>query len=116
MGDPFVGIVHPCKIYNIMNLGSPTLYIGPATSHITDLLAQLPPSPKSYIDRHGDVESVVTHILTASQVAQVAQPAPKFSGQFSKESLCTHLAQVLELAASASARPVQDECYQSCDS
>ena len=39
MGDPFVGIVHPCKIYNIMALGIPVLYIGPAESHITDLCA-----------------------------------------------------------------------------
>jgi putative colanic acid biosynthesis glycosyltransferase WcaI len=116
MGDPFVGIVHPCKIYNIMHLGIPTLYIGPATSHIIDLLAQLPPSSKSYVDRHGDVDSVVRHILAASEVGELAQPAPKFTGQFSKEALCTHLAQVLELAASDLARPVQDECYQSCDS
>ena len=27
MGDPFVGIVHPCKIYNILGVGSPVLYI-----------------------------------------------------------------------------------------
>jgi colanic acid biosynthesis glycosyl transferase WcaI len=37
MGDPFVGIVHPCKIYNVMALGVPVLYIGPAESHIADL-------------------------------------------------------------------------------
>ena len=30
MGDPFVGIVHPCKVYNIRTLGIPYLYIGPA--------------------------------------------------------------------------------------
>ena len=29
MGDPFVGLVHPCKIYNIMRVGAPLLYIGP---------------------------------------------------------------------------------------
>ena len=37
MGDPFVGLIHPCKIYNILRLGTPVLYIGPAESHITDL-------------------------------------------------------------------------------
>jgi len=37
MGDQFVGIVHPSKIYNILALGIPVLYIGPAESHITDL-------------------------------------------------------------------------------
>ncbi|PYI89084.1 MAG: glycosyltransferase WbuB, partial [Verrucomicrobia bacterium] len=29
MGDRFVGIVHPCKIYNILTVGVPVLYIGP---------------------------------------------------------------------------------------
>ena len=29
MGDPLVGIVHTCKIYNIMCIGAPVLYIGP---------------------------------------------------------------------------------------
>ena len=40
MGDPFVGIVHPCKVYNILRLGIPFLYIGPAESHVTDLIQQ----------------------------------------------------------------------------
>ena len=31
MGDEFVGIVHPCKVYNIMSVGAPALYIGPDT-------------------------------------------------------------------------------------
>jgi len=39
MGDPFVGIIHPCKIYNIMRLGAPFLYIGPSESHIADLVS-----------------------------------------------------------------------------
>ncbi len=38
MGDAFVGIVHPSKIYNIMSVGRPILYIGPETSHVTDLV------------------------------------------------------------------------------
>jgi len=29
MGNSFVGLVHPCKIYNILRVGSPLLYIGP---------------------------------------------------------------------------------------
>jgi hypothetical protein len=40
MGNAFVGIVHPCKIYNILAIGAPVLYIGPTPSHITDLLPE----------------------------------------------------------------------------
>lgn len=37
MGDPFVGLVHPCKIYNILAVGAPVLYIGPSPSHVTEI-------------------------------------------------------------------------------
>src|SRR5262249_37668181 len=58
MGDPFVGIVHPCKVYNVRTLGIPYLYVGPAESHVNDM------SP-TYSARHGDAESVVLHILAS---------------------------------------------------
>lgn len=38
MGDGFVGLVHPCKIYNLLPLGTPILYIGPDPSPVTQLL------------------------------------------------------------------------------
>ena len=59
MGDPFVGIVHPCKIYNIRTLGIPHLYIGPALSHI----AEMNPTLSA---RHGDVAAVMHQIQTAA--------------------------------------------------
>src|ERR1044071_10243245 len=40
MGDEFVGIVHPCKVYNILSIGAPVLYIGPEPSHVTDIASQ----------------------------------------------------------------------------
>ena len=55
MGDPFVGLVHPCKVYNIRALGIPYLYIGPDESHVTDLAP-------TFAAKHGDVEAVVRHI------------------------------------------------------
>ena len=29
MGVPFVGIIHPCKLYSILAVGAPVLSIGP---------------------------------------------------------------------------------------
>ena len=68
MGDAFVGIVHPCKIYNIVSIGKPTLYIGPQPSHVTDLVSEKP-GPQISLTRHGDVDSVVSSILQASEDA-----------------------------------------------
>ncbi|MGD0362294.1 MAG: glycosyltransferase family 4 protein [Bryobacteraceae bacterium] len=61
MGDPLVGIVHTCKIYNIMCIGAPVLYIGPAKSHVMDIAAGngIPLSSAN----HGDVDLVVRRIL-----------------------------------------------------
>jgi colanic acid biosynthesis glycosyl transferase WcaI len=39
MGDDMVGIVHPCKIYGVLAVGKPVLYLGPAESHAGDILA-----------------------------------------------------------------------------
>jgi hypothetical protein len=60
MGEKFVGIVHPCKVYNITLVGAPALYIGPQPSHITDIAKQ---HGKFFLTRHGDVEDVTAAIL-----------------------------------------------------
>lgn len=57
MGEPFVGIVHPCKVYNVRRLGIPFLYIGPEPSHVSDLSAAA-----SF--RHGDVAGICDFIET----------------------------------------------------
>jgi colanic acid biosynthesis glycosyl transferase WcaI len=61
MGERFVGIIHPCKIYNILTLGCPFLYIGPVESHIIDLARQLP-DDSAHICRPGDVDELVALI------------------------------------------------------
>ncbi|MGO9109687.1 MAG: glycosyltransferase family 4 protein [Thermoguttaceae bacterium] len=58
LGDPFVGIVHPCKIYNILRIGSPFIAIGPATCHLTDLLSEGEFCEDGAAFGHGDVELV----------------------------------------------------------
>ena len=62
MGDPFVGIVHPSKVYNIVSIGGRILYIGPEESHVTDLAPYLHPN-QLLATRHGDASKVATLIL-----------------------------------------------------
>jgi colanic acid biosynthesis glycosyl transferase WcaI len=66
MGDPFVGIVHPCKIYNILEVGAPVLYIGPAESHVSDIFSKIDDRKWTFTASHGDVDGVVRHILGAA--------------------------------------------------
>ena len=78
MGDEFVGIVHPCKVYNIMSIGAPTLYIGPTPSHVTDIASQQ--QARFFITSHGDIERVTAAILEAMQQHE-RQPVIPFAKQ-----------------------------------
>lgn len=78
MGEAYVGIVHTCKVYNVLTLGIPFLYIGPAPSHITDLAAALPPPAWMSRAEHGDVATVVGFI---SQAAASNFPVPSAAEQ-----------------------------------
>jgi glycosyltransferase involved in cell wall biosynthesis len=73
MGDPFVGLVHPCKVYNIRALGIPFLYIGPAKSHISELAP-------AFAARHGDVAGVAGQIErgAASRISRTSPPDRPF--------------------------------------
>jgi hypothetical protein len=89
MGDAFVGIVHPCKIYNIMSIGVPALYIGPAPSHITDL-----GHSRLLLTRHGDVAGVVSRILEGAHRPRITTDESRST--FSKHTLLPEMIEHLE--------------------
>lgn len=90
MGDEFVGIVHPCKVYNIMSVGAPVLYIGPAPSHVTDIAASQ--QDRFFLTRHGDVEGVMAAIVQAMKL----MPRHRAGDAFSKERLLSRFVSVIE--------------------
>ena len=88
MGEPFKGIVHPCKVYNILSLGVPILYIGPAESHITDVVSGLKEGAYARSALHGETERVVAHILAAAaEPGRNSAEACGLARRFSRESL-----------------------------
>ncbi len=56
MGTPYVGIVHACKIYGILKIGRPFVYIGPEKSHIGDIILR---EKIGYHVNHGESEKLV---------------------------------------------------------
>jgi glycosyltransferase involved in cell wall biosynthesis len=93
MGDPFVGIVHPCKIYNILAVGRSFLYVGPRESHVVDILAKHP--RLGYAHRHGDVDQVVDSI-TAGCEQRGNIPAGTIAEQFSNKRLVPEMVYAIE--------------------
>jgi len=61
MGEAFVGIIHPCKIYNVLAVGAPILCIGPKASHLSEVLDALQAEGGGSV-RHGDVDRCVSEI------------------------------------------------------
>jgi len=70
MGDAMLGLVHPCKIYNMLAVGSPVIYIGPKPSHVTEILDSNSVNHPWCSVRHGEVE------ILADQIRQYRQKSP----------------------------------------
>lgn len=94
-GSPFVGIIHPCKIYNILALGIPVLYIGPPEGHIVDLV---PAGAKWFHQADPEQpEQIVSHIVSRSQRPFSRDPEElRVSEQFGSGVLVSRLAAHLE--------------------
>jgi len=60
MGNQYVGIVHPSKIYDMLWMGRPFIFIGPKESHIGDLINKYKIGSQV---QHGNVNEVVQQIL-----------------------------------------------------
>ena len=112
MGDAFVGLVHPCKIYNVLAVGKPVLYVGPPESHIADLWP-VASSGCFFAARHGEVDSVARHIIEASRT----RPDPaalhnELAASFSQDALLDRMAACLESLDPGGAVPLPDSSPQ----
>lgn len=98
MGDSFTGIVHPCKIYNILEIGSPVLYIGPPTSHVVDVVSKLEDQDLVCGARHGDVDAVADYITASAQRPAGARSASavKVAATFSRDALVPRVVGLIE--------------------
>jgi len=95
MGDKYVGIVHPCKVYNVLAVGIPFLYIGPIESHVHDIVSQA--GSGAYAATHGDVDTVTANILRAMRsTADAPLCFPQLSKGFSKDVLIRQLICTIE--------------------
>ncbi|HUI06251.1 MAG TPA: glycosyltransferase family 4 protein [Verrucomicrobiae bacterium] len=98
MGDAFTGIVHPCKIYNVLMIGLPVLAIGPEESHIADVLRDTSRTGQARSVRHGDVDGVMNYLI---QEADSGRPVGRWRAEpgvdrFSKSTLLPRMIELIE--------------------
>ena len=106
LGDPFVGIVHPCKIYNILRIGAPFVAIGPAECHLTDLLAEDDLQEQGAAFCHGEVDLLAEYLEENAAAAEwrgERQTLPA-AGRYSKALLLPRMIDLLVPAAAAAER------------
>lgn len=109
MGDPFVGIVHPCKIYNLLAVGAPVLYIGPEVSHISAILSSIPVRGFGRTARHGGVSEVVRHIQDAAGGEHYPWRSALITRQFSRDLLLSRMVALIESTVAPSWSAAREE-------
>ena len=77
MGDPFIGLAHPCKAYNLLRVNAAILYMGPRPSHISEILYGLNGQLPGAVTPHGDASAAVKSIL------ELNLPCPKLRARIS---------------------------------
>jgi glycosyltransferase involved in cell wall biosynthesis len=97
MGEAMLGLVHPCKIYNILAVGAPVIYIGPKPSHVTEILDRLGDEYPSRRVMHGEADLLAEQIqcLRQSGVASKRQLPVETLSAFSQALLLPRLAALI---------------------
>ena len=98
MGEPFVGMIHPCKIYNILSISAPFLFIGPEASHVGDLIAKHPDAFLCRRSAQGEVDTIADHIKAIADEGGrgVSEKYAKASSYTSKEKLMSRFIELIE--------------------
>ena len=106
MGAPFVGMIHPCKVYNILALGLPFIGICPEECHLTDLARHLPDARYARHVRHGEAAAFVREVRAAAEAGRLP-PSPEaraLAATCGQEVLRPRLVALVEQAAPGGAR------------
>jgi len=98
MGDAMLGLVHPCKIYNILAVGAPVIYLGPQPSHVTEILDRLGDGCPSIRVAHGEADNLADQIqkLRQKTAAGRGSSPTEVTTAFSKGLLLPELIATLE--------------------
>jgi hypothetical protein len=98
MGNTMLGLVHPCKIYNILAVGAPVIYIGPKPSHVTEILNHVGDKYPSIQVAHDETEILAEQIQALRQKTAAGRGSfpTEISAAFSKGVLLPELIAALE--------------------
>jgi hypothetical protein len=108
MGEPFVGTIHPCKIYNILRVAPAVLYVGPAESHVTEMIRGST-WPAFASVRNEDTTGIVEAIRSMRSIPTGRATFSSLAALFSAIQLLPKLIATLEAAGCAGGSAVGEE-------
>ncbi len=99
MGDAFRGTVHPSKVYNILAVGVPFLFIGPGESHVTDIIAKIDNGKVAMHAHHGEAKQIAEMIVQMTKRQDSGTPVsnPEASA-FQADTIYARFINVIEYA------------------
>ena len=97
MGSPYVGIVHPSKVYGILAARRPFICIGPEDSPISDIAREIDPD---LIVPHGDADRLVQLIndlknSSRTKLDELSRKSATISSRYTKNSRASEVAEVV---------------------
>jgi colanic acid biosynthesis glycosyl transferase WcaI len=98
MGNRYVGIVHPCKVYNILAVNKSFLYIGPPSSHVCDIMSEMGQlGIDTYSAETDCAAEVVANILEAQRRLTAPMDSMRqVAHRFSQPSLMPEMLRVIQ--------------------
>ena len=73
---PCLGLVHPCKLYNIFAVGAPVVYIGPDPSHVTEAVKAVGGASVCGRMRYGEGDQLAEGMWRLKQLLRERREAP----------------------------------------
>jgi colanic acid biosynthesis glycosyl transferase WcaI len=95
MGEPFVGLLHPCKIYNILAARRPFLYVGPPEGPVADLIREARLGEVTASFRHGDAPALAEEIRQRAWVTPSPWPDDADMAEWTEETVLEKMTSAL---------------------
>jgi colanic acid biosynthesis glycosyl transferase WcaI len=102
MGEPFVGLLHPCKVYNILAAHRPFLYVGPPEGPVADVVREMTRDTQlgevAVAFRPGESAAMAAEIRSRAWVMPVPWPLEEETSPWSEAAILQKMTSTLSQA------------------
>jgi hypothetical protein len=96
MGEAFVGIVHPCKVYNFLAVERPFVFIGPARGHVPDLIRDAGLADHASAFRHGESSALAADLRCRAASPPLAWPTSDRFARWTEAAVVEEILRLVE--------------------